>query len=255
MILKVISINLWHGGKLFDQLLEFLIEQDADIVLMQEVYNGEDLMLAPQFRSMQSLNAKLNYPAAAFAPAFRDFDRTDGKAQRGEGIFSKFPLNIQTSTFFSESGYSETYRDVPGNFQHCPRELQHVIAETPVGDVHLFNLQGIWDMDGDNFSAARRKMGETIAQAVANKSRVILAGDTNARPTNKCWDLVHKHLRNAFGNTLITTFNMRRKDNPGYATSVVDMLLVSPDVEVLEKSCPDLDISDHRPLITTLKIQ
>lgn len=47
---------------------------------------------------------------------------------------------------------------------------------------------------------------------------------------------------------------MRRKSNPGYATSVVDMIFTSPDIRVVSKSCPDVDLSDHFPLIATLEI-
>jgi len=65
---------------------------------------------------------------------------------------------------------------------------------------------------------------------------------------------ISDHLTNIFGNELKTSFNMRRKDNPGYATACVDMLFVSSDIKVMDKVCPDVDISDHLPLVATLRI-
>jgi endonuclease/exonuclease/phosphatase family metal-dependent hydrolase len=97
-------------------------------------------------------------------------------------------------------------------------------------------------------------MSVTISDAIADQSNVILAGDTNARPTNKAILEIEAHLKSVFGKELQTSFNMRRKDNPGYATSCVGMIFVSPNIKILEKPCPDIDISDHLPLIATLDV-
>ena len=112
----------------------------------------------------------------------------------------------------------------------------------------------MYDLDGDNFSEARRKMSDTIIKNIQGKDNVILAGDTNAKPTNKAMRAVEDHLTNVFGNDLTTTFNMRRKENPGYATAVVDLMYVSPNIRILDKVCPAVDISDHLPLIATFEI-
>jgi endonuclease/exonuclease/phosphatase family metal-dependent hydrolase len=254
MILKVVTLNLWLGGELFDNILDFLEQQDADIVLLQEVYNGEDPTLDRKYRSMNVLKARLHYSYEDFVADYRDFDETDGKSQRGNAILSKFPITARRALFFDRP-YSETYRDMPGNYHTCPRDLQHVTLETPVGEVNVFNIQGVWDLDGDNYSDKRRRMGAMVTDAVKDLPNVILAGDTNAKPTNQAILEIEKHLKSAFGKEeLSTTFNMRRKDNPGYATAAVDMILVSPSIEVLEHACLDVDISDHLPLTATLKI-
>jgi len=255
MKLKIISLNLWLGGLLFEEALQFLQEQDADIVLLQEVFNGTDPTLEPRFRSMQVLKERLGYPEQDFAAAYRDFDLTDGLMQRGDAILSKFPIKERNRSFVAGS-YSETYRDVPEQYKDCPRELQHVVIETPDGEVNVFNLQGVWDLDGDNFSEQRKKMAEVIVAAVKGKKHVILGGDTNARPTNKAIQQIEVELTNVFKDQLKTTFNMRRKDNPGYATSVVDMLFVSPnDIEVIACTCPEVDISDHLPLVMEVTLR
>lgn len=240
MIIKVVSLNMWLGGALFDDILLFLQKQNADIVLLQEVFNGEDRELSAQHRSMQILREKLGYPYDDFAAAFRDFDHTNGKAERGDAILSKFPIIKRSNVFFSESGYSEVYRDVPRNYSDCPRELEHVTIQTAVGDIDVFNLQGIWDLDGDNDSPARQKMSDTILAEIAGKKHVILGGDSNARPTNPAIKRITEQLKDVFAGELTSTFNMRRKTNPGYATSVVDLLLVSPHITVRQNHVPIL---------------
>ena len=122
-------------------------------------------------------------------------------------------------------------------------------------DLDLFNLHGVWDLDGDKFSLMRQVMSSHILEAVKDKKRVILAGDMNARPTNKAITIIGEHLESVFGNKLTTTFNMKHKDKEGYASSAVDMMFVSPSVQVIEHSCLDVDISDHLPLVMTVAIR
>ncbi|USN96612.1 MAG: endonuclease/exonuclease/phosphatase family protein [Candidatus Nomurabacteria bacterium] len=252
--LKVVCLNLMHGGELFENVIDFLNKQEADIVLTQETYSCEDPTVERQYRTMQTMPQLLGYDYVHLAPTYRDFDRTNGRAQRGNGVFSKYPLTPKETVFF-DGEYSEDYRDVPGQFQNCPRNLEHVVLHTPAGDVDLFNIQGVWDMDGDNYSEKRQHMAQTVIREIEGLKRVILGGDTNAKPYNQAIIEIDQHLKSVFGkDELITTFNMRRKDNPGYASAVVDMIFVSPSIQVVEKSCPDVDVSDHLPLVATLEI-
>jgi len=252
MQLKFISLNLWQGGNLFDAILEFLIKENPDILVMQEVYDGKDPALERKYRSFDILQEQLKYPATAFAPAFLD-NRKEGKIPQGNAIFSKFPIVNTNVTFFNEP-YREDYTEIPENFPVCPRNLQHAELDTPAGAVNVFNLQGVWDLDGDNYSVQRKRMSDVIIAETTGKSNVLLAGDTNAKPTNKAMRDIEQHLKSVFGTELATSFNMRRKTNPGYATAVVDLMYVSPEVAIVTKDCPDIDISDHRPLVVTLKI-
>jgi endonuclease/exonuclease/phosphatase family metal-dependent hydrolase len=74
------------------------------------------------------------------------------------------------------------------------------------------------------------------------------------KPTNQAIKNIEKHLDSIFQGELKTTFNMKHKDNPGYATAAVDMMFVSSDMSVDYKSCPDVDVSDHLPLVAVLDI-
>jgi endonuclease/exonuclease/phosphatase family metal-dependent hydrolase len=252
MELKIVCLNLWQGGILMPGIVTFLKNQNADILLLQEVYAATDPELPEQYRSLQVLGQELHYPHSDFAPAMMDIV-PEGKVESGNAILSKFPIIESSSTFFDEQ-YRERNAHDPNEFSTTPRNLQHVIINANGTDLNVFNFQGVWDMDGDNFSTQRRNMSEVIIEQVSNKSHVILAGDTNAKPTNKAIIAIEEYLTNIFGHELVTSFNMRRKDNPGYATACVDMIFVSSDMSVTDHSCPDIDISDHLPLIATIKI-
>lgn len=253
MKLKIVSLNVWLGGLLMDDIITFLKQQDADIVLLQEAFNGTDPLLERRFRTMQVLQEALGYAHGHFAPAYRDFDFSKGKADRGNGLLSKFPV-VGGDNIFLSGEYSTTYRDVPGQYQACPRNLQLTTLKIGGDEVNVFNIQGVWDINGDSYSDDRKHMADTILASIKDKSNVILAGDTNAKMTNRAILDIETELVNIFGRELVSTFNMRRKDNPGYAMAAVDTIFVSRNVTVLEKQCLDVDISDHLPITAVIEL-
>ena len=40
MVFKFVNLNIWIGGKLLDSALDFLSKENADILTLQEVFNG-----------------------------------------------------------------------------------------------------------------------------------------------------------------------------------------------------------------------
>ncbi len=252
MTLKFISLNLWWGGNLFPQIIDFLRAEDADIVALQEVHDGKDPALKDRLRSMQVLKQELGYPHQEFALAHM-LILPEGTLPSGNAVLSKFPITNSAVTFLFDPTQT-AYFDKPEQWPILPRILQGTSLDTPVGEVNVFNIHGVWDLDGDSPSPQRQTMVERTFEAIQGKSNVILAGDTNANQNNPVLLDIEKRLTSVFGRELASTFNMRRKDNPGYATAAVDHMYVSPNIKVLSHSCPDVDVSDHLPLIATLEI-
>lgn len=255
MRLKFVSLNVWIGGVLFDDIVSFLQGEDADVIVLQEVLEGNDLKLPVQYHTLTSLQAHLNYPYQDFAPSC--IDRFPwGDIPMGNAVLSRLPIVAREELFFHGKFDPSNPRlpFAPDSWPVTPRSLQHATLDSPAGDIHTFNLQGVWDLNGDEVSPQRQKMSDTIRSAIKDKPRVILAGDTNATPANAVMRAIEQDLMSVFGNSLTTTFNMRRKSNPGYATAAVDMMYVSRDIRVLKAQCPDIDISDHLPLVATFEI-
>lgn len=245
---------MWWGGHLFPQIIEFLKQENADLVMLQEVYNSNDTSLKPSYRSMQVLGEELDYDHAAFVRAYTE-SADAGKLPHGNAVLSRFPIKNNELILMSEPGDPDfEYRDIPEHWPILPSPLQAVELESPVGAITVCNVHGVWDLDGENYSARRRYMSNVMLKTTKGKNRLILAGDTNAKPTNQAMLHLEPQLTSVFGTELETTFNMRRKDNPGYATAAVDLMFVSPDIRIISKEVPDVDISDHLPLVVTLEI-
>ncbi len=256
MRFKFVSLNLWFGGILLDDVIAFLEKEDADVVVLQEVFQTNDKKLPAHYRTLESLNSRLNYPYQDFAPAVLDAYPW-GNILNGNAILSRFPIKEKTVTFFDQTLDLNNSRKPfdPKEFPLTPRNLQHAVLEVADTELNVFNLQGVWDLDGDHVSPQREKMSQTIREQTSGKSHVIVAGDTNARYTNPVMRKLEDNLTNVFSDSLSTTFNMRRKTDPGYASSVVDMIYVSRDITTLASECPDVDISDHLPLVAEFEIQ
>jgi endonuclease/exonuclease/phosphatase family metal-dependent hydrolase len=256
MKIKIISLNIWHGGRLWDNALEFLKAEDPDILLLQEVFNDHNVAREPRFRTMDEFTRLFQFTDSDFAPTLLYVEEF-GKVEQGNAILSKFPITNRYEPLFFNESYNDNYVDIYPNYETSPRNLQHIVVDVAGTELNLFNFQGVWDLDGEHDSEKRLRMSQVIVDAVKDKPNVILAGDTNATPNGQTIKNIEANLTNIFKDELATTFNLRRKDLvkfPGYASAVVDMAFVSPGMQVSNHSCPDVDVSDHLPLLFTIDV-
>ncbi len=256
MRIKLLTLNIEHGGKLFDNIVRLVEEQEPDIVLFQEVYDSNLEERERRFRAFTEFGDvfKDRLPFKAFQSACFFVTEIDEGAEHGNALYSKFEIISNTKT---ELSVPYTVVDEKGvdDYSIHPAITQNV--ELAIGSQKLFiyNIHGLWGRDGLD-SAPRAEMAHRIASSIDGKSNVILAGDTNfvmdAVETVKI--LEEAGVKNIFGKDLVSTFNMKYKTNPGYATAAVDMIMIGKGIRILEKECLQADVSDHFPLIATFEL-
>src|SRR3990167_1337605 len=261
MQIHFLTINIWCGGILLRPLLRYLKETDADIINMQEVFNGygqnpaaqpKDQTPPPEkrFRTLEIFTKELNYPYMHFAPeCMRKLK--EGTFEHGIATFSKYPI-VSSKVTFTHGAYGEI-EEKRELFSQMPRNLQHNVIDANGTKLNIFNTHGIWGEDGRD-TPERITLGKTIAKHVARIEHTVLSGDFNMDPNIEATIYIEKHLESVFKNELTSTFNMKRKDRPGYATAVADMIFTSPDIHVTNKACDLVDVSDHLPLRITFEI-
>lgn len=251
MQIKVISINIWLGGKLFPELVSFLTQEAPDVVLMQEVYNGPATATPDQLKTLHVLQERLPQYNQAFGAAFMS-ERYAG-IEMGNAILSRFPIVAHDTTFFDiPYGVSGDSKAVG---EHIPRNV--VRAQLDIGSgrsLHAFSTHGIW-LERDGGDTPRRiEMGKTLARVCGGVQPAILAGDFNTWANTETIRSICAVMHDVFGTSLQSTFNLQIKTDAGFANAAVDHMFVSRDIRVVSAACPTVEISDHLPLVVTVDV-
>lgn len=250
--LRVVSLNLWNGGRLFEAARDFLLEQQADIYFLQEAYDGRGIDSDPRFRTVELLEQAFPEYDAYFGPVYLDPRKNEGKIEDGNLLLSKWPLQ-QRLNYFVDIPYQELDQDTTTDFSLFPVTIQKAQVDIEGTLLTLLNVHGPVNHNGTEDDQRRLAFRDAIL--TLSDERTIVAGDFNVRPQTQTIAGLEKKFTTVFGQELETTFNTRRKDLtkfPGYADSAVDMMFVSPTIKVVEHSCPQVDVSDHLPLTATL---
>lgn len=234
---------------MWDELADWLQNEQADILALQEVYKSDDQSLEKRYRSLEELSQALALPYYSFAPAFRDL-RFE-VAEMGNGVLSKFPVEAENVVFY-DVPYDDNFTESE-DFTYVPRNLQHVTVRIGGNTLNVFNTQGIWGLDGDD-NERRLNMAKTIVKEIGDKENVVLAGDFNVKEKTKTVGIIEERLTNVFKGELKSSFNMKRKKDGGFGTAVVDMIFVSKEIKIVEHYVPKVDVTDHMPLAVVLEI-
>lgn len=247
--MKIIQLNIWHG-KLGDSAIQFLNDEQPDIVCLQEASQIQ----GPTYGMVVSLDiiqrqADLAY--AVFAPTF-SHQLMGQKCTFGNAILSKFPLDRQETVFTSEA-----YRDEFDASQndHNIRNLQIVNARLPNGkqltiaNHHGYNTQ---DPSGNEQTLeATKKLA--VHLAAYPKLPLILCADLNISPDSPAM----QPLNNLALTNLTVKHGIKKTLSSVHKLDLniaCDYIFVSPDIKVRRFSTSDAIVSDHKPLILEFDI-
>lgn len=254
MKIKVLSLNTWMGGILWQPCYDFVTAQQADIVLLQEIYSGIDDQFDQRFRSKHLFESVFPSFHSFFSAFICDLREKEGPTDNGNLVLSRWPI-IEQETIFFDQPYARYDHDRTTDFSHWAAGAQRVIIGVPGSQkVQIANLHGpVWYQGAE--PTDRRMNMVTSLNAIGNRELpTIIAGDSNATPDNPCWQKLDSRYTSIFSQQLTTTFNMRRKKLAGFATAAVDIFMVSPGIKTTSAQCLDLDISDHLPIVVELEI-
>ncbi len=255
MRLKLISLNLWQGGKLWQEIVDFLEREKPDILALQEVYESREPHPEQRYRSMTKLQEALPYLSFyQFAPTLTGLSLDGVPYREGNAVFSKFELK-QRGVHFFDVPYGEfDYAGTAFDPARAPRNIQHVVADINGTDLNIFNLQGIWgknELDNER----RMNMGKTVAKLVAGREHALLCGDFNVDiKTRSIAQIEEAGLVNIFKGKIESSMNTLRRPQEIFGKITPDTIFISPDLKLISADCPKVDISDHLPQIITFEI-
>lgn len=257
MSIKIISLNLFEGGVFWENILEFFNRENADIYCLQEAGDGNADQPLP-FQTLERFrkvfpNFHFYYTPEMYQIWSKNHSVWPGaEGDAGNLIISRFPITSQQTTFI-HGEYGKFHRpEDEKDFRHYPKNMQHVTVKVEDQELHVFNLHGVWGFDGDD-NPDRLEMSRKIVKEISGKSPAVLMGDFNVQPNTQTIDQIEEHMVNVFKDELSTSFNMRHKTNPSYGTAVVDMIFATSELKIISKSCPEDDVSDHKPLVVEVE--
>lgn len=254
MKIKILNLNLLHGGVVYDHVINFIKDTHADIMTFQEAYGGFSPKYPKNFKTIGYLRELFPDYSYYFSPEVSVKNKV-GKIDMGNLIFSKFPIIAKSTTFFDVPYGEYEYGAESGrtDFSNDPKNIQKVVLKTGLKNLNVFNMHGIWGFDGLD-SPRRLKMSEKIINVIKNLDNVVLTGDFNVDEKSKTIGKIEKYLTNVFKGERVTSFNMKRKTNPSYGNTIVDFIFTSPNIQIIDHYTPQIDVSDHMPLVLLFEI-
>ena len=259
------SLNLW-GGRVLGPLLDFVREQAPaiDVFCFQEVLAAADLTrLACGFHP--SLFDDLARALDQFDPVFDPLvswqePREDGRRATvpfGLATFTRRTLAIAGRRRARIIDHQDTLDAAPG-LHDVARWLQLTYLAAPGGPVLIANYHGIarpgTKLDSDERVEQSRSIRRVLDDHQGPK---VLIGDFNLLPATESVRVLEAGLRNLVTERSIPT--TRSRLNPYFGTAQeqphADYAFVSPGLAVEEFIVPDVQVSDHLPMILTVRLE
>lgn len=257
------SLNVW-GGVVLDPLLAFVREQAprTDLFCLQEVLDGPELIpLECRFRTtlFRELSDALPDFDGVFVPVVAWDQPLPGSGSRrvpyGLATFARRSLPLVSRREVWVLDHQDTLDAVPG--LHPVRRWLQVTELRVTGGVALVgNFHGMARPGTKLDSAERLEQSRAIRRvADGHAGPVVLVGDFNLLPDTESVRLLGHGLRNLVLERGIRT--TRSRLNPYFGTPQeqphANYAFISPEIEVERFEVPDLAISDHLPMLMTLR--
>lgn len=255
--MKLISLNTW-GGKIYKPLVNFLQQHsnDTDIFCFQEVFKTSSDVKVRYERRMnlfKDVSKILINHQGYYCPTIKDYAifsrtkvyRTNFSLYFGLAIFVKREIKVDDSGDFFI--YGKRYIFNPNDLNTLPKNAQYLTFTNSGKKFTICNLHGIWRKDGKDDSPSRleqsRKLNKFLNKQVGEK---ILCGDLNLDINTKSIEILEENLAN-----LIKKHNIKTTRNENFPGNekFADYMFVSKGINVLTFQVPNIEISDHLPMI------
>lgn len=263
--MRIICLNGW-GGRLHDELADYVRAAAPDVLCLQEVvhtpasdrdwldYRDGDHVLPQRANFFRDIAAVLPGHVATFCPAAQG-DLWDGDrrvpSQWGLATFvhESCPVIGQIQAFVHKSFSSDGYGEHPRSRNAHAVRLFDFECMRPVCIVHTHGLRDLkGKMDTPERLAQAHKLSDLVKAIGEPGDRIVLCGDFNVEPDSQTFDILRQvgldDLVVASGRTGTRTSHYRKSGR------FADFMLVNDAVEAKRfEIVVDPEVSDHCPLL------
>lgn len=159
-------------------------------------------------------------------------------------MFIKNPIEMEEINNFFIFGY----RNSKGKDNtSMPRNLQYAVINKNQTDYTLAHFHGLWNRDRKTDTPERLEQSKKVKEFLdTTKGKKILCGDFNLSPETRSLEMLKEKLINLIKTNGITTTRSSFYKKPD---KFADYTLVSPDIKVKGFYVPEIEVSDHLPMI------
>lgn len=254
MKIKVIQINI-YGGKYFDELIDFLKQEDPDFITMQEVtvgkfnlYQDKDVGLFELLKEKLGMHGIYHGDIKLIG---------DPDSMYGNAVFSKLPV-VEKNVLVLKDFRPVSFDEAMGN-DNSTSEVQntHLLdAKVNLGgkELRIISWHGAWTAPPKDTEETLRQAKMVCDYLSKINGPFILGGDLNNIIGNKTIDMISGVANNLmiYSGVEATTNRKVHKIRPrGY---LIDYIFTSFDIRAISLKVPEITVSDHLPVITELEI-
>ncbi len=243
MDLKILTINVWRyyeWERRKEKLINFLKNQDADIIFLQEVAYDERLKNKWK-NQIEEINEKLNYHYYAFEKLMEmtkwHEKPIDWVMYYGFGILSKFPIIKQEVIILP-------YIKKKKNFG-----FMHTIIKTARGNLDLINVH-LENTD----KGSKEHIKKILEWCEAKNIYPIIAGDFNIKIVENLLGLSETDYDISYKIKPYKSFMPTNFSNNKKPITLDYIIAHKKKFKIKKVDCINNDVSDHNPVFAEIKV-
>ncbi len=224
------NLNGWtEEVKVGERVLDFITEENPDIVLFQEYH--------PNFNPSEEI-----YLYSHKILRSKSF---------GQAIFSKYPIVNYGNLDFENTGNNAIFTDIlvsQDTLRVYNVHFQSLRINANIESLHTEESQRLLSRIGSSFVKQEEQVKLFLRSEKKSKHPVIVGGDFNNSATSYMYRRVKGEKNDAFakaGSGTGATFNF------DFIPLRIDFILADPSLEVADFKTYDLPLSDHQPIKST----
>jgi endonuclease/exonuclease/phosphatase family metal-dependent hydrolase len=250
MQFRLMSLNIFHG-QWIERAVDYIKQENIDICLLQEVTNGE-VGDTGKFKSNNYSRLVESTGMRGVYAGIWDFVNQDKVFNLGLAVLSRFPIINSTNYFYYDQLRNLKIEEFDGD-KIFPGNVLSSVIEIEKKKVNILTTHFIWSLYPEE-TGKQKKAADALIKYLEKLDSFILGGDFNLTDKSESYQKLTQACVDDRPKALENTLNSRLHRIPGIRLPVDFVFHKGEGLKVLNSRVPDVDISDHLPVIVDYEL-
>jgi len=241
--MKILTLNMWRyyeWEKRKSELVAFLKEQDADVVLLQEVASDERIIDTWKNQAHE-LAVALKYPNYIYGKLM-DMKKWHGKPitwhmEFGVGILSKYPIVTSERVLLPQVEKEKTFG------------FLHAVLRTPQGHIDCISVHY-----ENTDKGSREQLHQTLLWCAKKRLLPIIGGDFNMKIVHDVQEIAKDYVI-SYDVTPYKSFYPTEHSHDKVPITLDYIIAHKKQFVMKEVLCVSNKVSDHNPVIAIIDLK